>query len=193
MIRIVLSALLLASPLQTVAAAPASARASVQDAVGDAEPSFTELPSPDLRSATVEASAGRGLALKVRFANGTFHQASTYVQFSLSVGGERGVDDGACQTCGNYLVDINGIDSRPAQAQVRRLSPDSTYDLLEPLPVHFVARGAELIIPWSLLPKGAKRLTYRVVTCIKLRDAALSRILDRMPAIGDPPPELVWR
>jgi hypothetical protein len=193
MTRILLSVLMLAPPLQAVPAAPSSARANVQDAVGDAEPSFTELPSPDLRSATVDVSAGRGLALKVRFAKGTFNQASTYVQFSLNVGQERAVGDGACQTCGNYLVDINGIDGRPGQAQVQRLSPDSKYELLETLPVHFVAQGADVVVPWSLLPKGAKRLTYRVVTCIKLRDAALSRILDRMPDTEDSPPELVWR
>jgi hypothetical protein len=59
--------------------------------------------------------------------------------------------------------------------------------------VSFVAQGADVVIPWSLLPKEASRLTYQVVTCIKLRDDALTRILDRMPDTGVPAPMLEWR
>ena len=186
-----MSVLLIALLLQPSPAAE-RVRAEVQDAPGDAEPSFTATLSPDLRSASVEAST-RGLRLTVRFTPHTFRKALTYVQFSFNLGQGPGGGNDQCQRCGNYLVDINGVSGRSTEAQVQRLSDDSKYELAGTVPISFVAQGVDVVIPWSLLPKGASRLTYQVVTCIKLRDDALTRILDRMPDIGAPAPTLEWR
>ena len=156
---------------------PSGVRAEVTDPVGDAMYYFTDLPFPDLRSAEVEVSRETGLVLRVRFVPDTFDSATSYVQFNLDLADNTD----PCERCGSHLVDINGLGGTPGDAQVRRLGPDSEYEIAGTVPVTFVADGADVVIPWSLLPKNIDRLSYRVVTCIKLRDDALSRILDSMP------------
>lgn len=56
-----------------------------------------------------------------------------------------------------------------------------------------VPAGADVVLPWSVLPKATKHLTFRVVTCVKLRDDALSRILDRLPDSGLAGGVLEWK
>ena len=170
-------------PLLVLQESASDIRAAVTDPVGDAVYYFTDLPLPDLRSAEVEVSRERGLVLRVRFAPDTFDSATSYVQFNLDLGGS--IDP--CERCGSHLVDINGLGAAPGDAQVRRLGPDSEYEIAGTVPVTFVADGADVVIPWSLLPNELDWLSYRVVTCIKIRDDAVSRILDSVPDTELPP------
>jgi hypothetical protein len=174
MIAILLGLLLSILPAQVLAQ-----RVELQDALGDTGFSPTGQPAPDLRSGSIGLQPDGGVALRVRFAKGTFDPVSTYVQFNLEIGqAVAGADE--CPRCGNYLVDINGVGRPSRKAKVQRRVA-SRYEVAASLPIELMANGVDVIIPASVLPKSFAHVALRVVTCIRLRDDALSVILDRMP------------
>jgi hypothetical protein len=160
-------------------------RAELQDSVGDAGFSPTGQPAPDLRSGSVTLLPDGGLALRVRFTKGTFDSVATFVQFILQLGPADGVAD-QCARCGNYLVDINGIGPPSRKAKVQRLAAESRYEVAATVPIEFAENGADVTIPSSQLPKDFTRVAFRVVTCVRLGDDALSVVLDRMPEADQP-------
>jgi hypothetical protein len=148
----------------------------LQDALGDTGFSPTDQPAPDLRSGSIGLQPDGGLALRVRFAKGTFDPVATYVQFNLEIGqAVAGADE--CPRCGNYLVDINGVGRPSRKAKVQRRVG---YEVAASLPIELMANGVDVVIPASVLSKSFAHVALRVVTCIRLRDDALSVILDRM-------------
>ena len=159
----------------------AAAALDVKDPIGDAGFPPTGGSPPDLRSASVTAVPGGGLRLQARFARGTFDRSTTFVQFSL-LEGSLGSD--GCAQCGNYLVDFNGIGGKPGQADVRRLTGDSDYPVAGTVPVRVLADGIEVVVPKSLLPLPLAKVSFRVVTCVKLDNDATSIILDALPDSG---------
>ena len=154
----------------------------VKDPIGDAGFSPIGGPAPDLRAASVVVTS-HTVALRVRFARGTFDPRTTFVQFSLIVGqGNAGED--ICQRCGNYLVEINGIGRPMGTAELRQLDVDSKYRSVGTLTFQTVADGVNVAVPRSRLADDLRHLTYRGVTCVRLGDDAISAILDSLPNDG---------
>jgi hypothetical protein len=177
---ILLGLLLLDLPVE-----PSAQRAELQDSVGDAGLAPTGQPAPDLRSGSVTLLPDGGLALRVRFTKGSFDPVATFVQFILQLGPADSAAD-RCERCGHYLVDINGVGPHSRNAKVQRLVADSRYEVVATPLTQFTEAGADVTIPPSALPKDVTRIALRVVTCIRLRDDALSVIFDRMPETDQP-------
>ena len=102
--------------LSTLPAQLSAQRAELVDSMGDTGFSPADRAAPDLRSGSVELLPDGDLALKVRFAKGTFDPSTTFVQFNLELGQANPASE-PCPRCGNYLVDINGVGAASRKAK----------------------------------------------------------------------------
>jgi hypothetical protein len=180
-----MTALLLATLLLAPPSAAVPTQVEVQDPAGDSGRSPTNAPAPDLRSVAVGVTPSGELVLRARFTAGTFDAVATYVQFSLQLGRTNSTPD-SCAQCGNYLVDFDGIGEPSQAAKVQRLGSTGRYEVVGTVPVGVTADRIRIAVPVKLLPSDLCRVEFRVVAGVRLRDDALSIILDRAPDGGMP-------
>lgn len=164
---------------------PRGLRGDVTDAIGDAGSFPGVAIPPDLRSASIEITAGNLMLVTVRFAPGTFNPATTFVQFELDVD-QNPVTGSPFEALGlDYIVDM-GSSYYGGQAQVLRFVGGTQYQLVGTVPISVGVDGIDVGIPLSLIGNDDGRLNFRVISSGYLGGDGFSTILDYAPDRGRP-------
>jgi len=159
---------------------------SATDPARDALPSSVS-PSPDLVSASATAVNGN-LELSLRFAPGTFSQATTGIQIYLDTdqnpgtGGQLGspsapLDGGVLGW--DYEVTISG----GVNANVIQYLISGPVAVGASAPILYSANGIDVTVPLSLLGNASGKLNFKVTTSV----GQPAFITDALPDIGLPP------
>jgi hypothetical protein len=172
------------SPTPSASARAARVRAEVGDPVGDSQFDPRVPTSPDLKAATVELSPDGRLLLAVHLAPGTYMPETSAIQFSLDFdnGTEAAAPDH--RRCGQLLVAVGSPGGKAGQATVSSLNSANGYDVVAHVPLSPVVDGLGIAVPPSLLPKGFRRILFRVVASGRLDARATTPILDSIPDTG---------
>jgi len=157
---------------------------AVTDPIGDVPKDLIIPIVPDLVFGSAKVNGGI-VTLSVRFASGTFDPQTASFEFELNTDqnqltGDAGFSDYMRGV--DYKVEY--LESYGAQANIMRLSESEGFVSVGFAPVTFVADGADVSIPLSMLDNDDGRLHFDVTCRAKLPDGRYTLVMDVMPDHG---------